>query len=77
MLDAYLLPEDMLVADRRANALMREKTLAALARSGMTRYRLCRDLGLNFGNSYAYLAGDDTKFSRATARKMMEYALGA
>ena len=39
-----------------------------------TRYGLCRDLNLNKGNVYAYLAGDDSKVSRETARRIMEYA---
>mgnify|MGYP004630187251 FL=1 len=63
-------------ADRRVNALMRKRTLDALGESGMTRYGLCRDLHLNKGNVYAYLAGDDSKVSRETARRIMEYAEG-
>ena len=62
------------VADRRINALMRKRTLGALEESGVTRYGLCRDLNLNKGNVYAYLAGDDSKVSRETARRIMEYA---
>ena len=54
---------------------MREKTLAALASSGRTVYSLCGELGLNRGNVYAYLnAGDVTKVSRATARRILEAA---
>ena len=61
--------------DRRVNGLMREKTLAALERAGMTCYRLCKELGLNKGNVYAYLhRGDDSKVSRDTARAIMAYA---
>lgn len=60
-------------ADRRVNALMRKKTLEALEESGVTRYGLCRALRLNKGNVYAYLAGDDSKVSRKTARRIMEY----
>ena len=62
------------MADRRINALMRKRTLGALGESGVTRYGLCRDLNLNKGNVYAYLAGDDSKVSRETARRIMEYA---
>lgn len=61
-------------ADRRVNALMRKRTLDALKESGVTRYGLCRDLRLNKGNVYAYLAGDDSKVSRETARRIMTYA---
>ena len=55
---------------------MRKKTLEALEESGETRYGLCRALHLNKGNVYAYLAGDDSKVSRKTARRIMEYAEG-
>ena len=53
---------------------MAEKTVAALESAGKTRYRLCRDLGLNEGNVYAWLAGDPSKVSRATARRAWRYA---
>lgn len=77
VLDAYRAPDDALAADRRINGLLRTRTLAALDAAGMTRYRLCKDLGLNAGNLYAYLAGDDAKVSRATARRIMEHASAA
>lgn len=60
--------------DERVKALMAERTLDALARAGRTRYSLCRDLGLNEGNVYAWLAGDPAKVSRATARRAWRYA---
>jgi predicted transcriptional regulator len=53
---------------------MRPRIVEALARRGITRYRLCKDLGLNPGNVYAYLAGDDTKVSKETARRILGYA---
>ena len=71
---AYRAEKEKSVADRRINALMRKRTLGALRESGGTRYGLCRDLNLNKGNVYAYLAGDDSKVSRKTARRIMEYA---
>lgn len=72
---AYAAKKGASAADRRVISLMREKTLAALQASGTTAYRLCSDLGLNRGNVYAYLGrGDATKVSRATARRIMEYA---
>lgn len=71
---AYRGMKEKSVADRRVNALMRKRTLEALEESGVTRYGLCRDLHLNKGNVYAYLAGDDSKVSRKTARRIMEYA---
>lgn len=71
---AYRAVKEKPAADRRVNALMRKKTLEALEESGVTRYGLCRALRLNKGNVYAYLAGDDSKVSRETARRIMEYA---
>lgn len=71
---AYRAEKEKSVTDRRINALMRKRTLGALRESGGTRYGLCRDLNLNRGNVYAYLAGDDSKVSRKTARRIMEYA---
>lgn len=73
---AYRGVKERSAADRRVNALMRKRTLEALKESGVTRYGLCRDLRLNKGNVYAYLAGDDSKVSRETARRIMEYAEG-
>lgn len=71
---AYRAVKEKPTVDRRVNALMRKKTLEALEESGETRYGLCRALHLNKGNVYAYLAGDDSKVSRKTARRIMEYA---
>lgn len=65
-----------IAADRRVISIMREKTQAALAQASTTPYAICRQLGLNKGNFYAYLNGGDvTKVSRATARRIMEAAL--
>ena len=71
---AYRGVKEKPAADRRVNALMRKRTLEALEESGVTRYGICRALHLNKGNVYAYLAGDDSKVSRETARRIMEYA---
>lgn len=75
VLAAYLARTGAIDADRRVIALMRDKTNDALKAKGITIYRLCKDLGLNMGNVYAYLGkGDVAKVSRATARRIMEYA---
>ena len=74
VVDAYDAVAERRKNDERAKALMAEKTVAALERAGKTRYRLCRDLGLNEGNVYAWLAGDPSKVSRATARRAWRYA---
>ena len=76
VLAAFRAQGDALAADRRINALMRPKIVEALARRGVTRYKLCKDLSLNPGNAYAYLAGDDAKVSKETARRMLRYAEG-
>lgn len=39
--------------------LLRERILEALHESGMSVYRLCKDLNLNQGNVYAFLNGGD------------------
>lgn len=75
VLCAYEAKRDAIDTDRRIVALMREKILASLNQAGITRYQLCKDLGLNMGNVYAYLdKGDTTKVSRSTARRIMEHA---
>lgn len=76
VLDAFKAQGDTLAADRRINGLIRPKIAAALKASGVTRYKLCMDLGLNPGNVYAYLAGDNSKVAAKTAYRMLEYAEG-
>jgi hypothetical protein len=75
VLDAFEAQGDLLAADRRLNGLMRPRIAAALEQAGITRYAMCEALGLNKGNVYAYLAGDNSKVSNATARRMLDYAL--
>ena len=74
VLMAFRAQGDALSANRRINGLMRPRIAKALAQRGITRYKLCKDLGLNPGNVYAYLAGDDAKVSKETARRILEYA---
>ena len=72
--NAYLGKRDAIKADRRVILLMREKTLNALPETELTTYKIAKSLKLNIGNLYAYLnAGDATKVSRDTARKIMEF----
>lgn len=74
---AYRSKKEAIQADRRVIGLMRDKTLAAMKASGTTAYGLCKTLGLNAGNVYAYLnGGDATKVSRETARLIMAAACG-
>lgn len=71
---AYCAKKDAIKADRRAILLMRDKTLEAMAATQHSIYGVCKELGLNQGNVYAYLnKGDASKVSRATARRIMEF----
>ena len=75
--DAFRAKKDAIQADRRVISLMRTKTLDAMDCHGLTAYAVCNNLNLNLGNIYAYLhKGDVSKVSRATARKVMQYACG-
>lgn len=74
VIDAYDTVAEERKNDEHAKALMAKKTVAALESAGKTRYRLCKDLKLNEGNVYAWLAGDPSKVSRVTARRAWRYA---
>ena len=75
---AYQATKHSVLNERRIAALMRDKTVAALQSSGTTCYKLCKDLGLNMGNVYAYINKNDTsKVSLDTARRIMNYALNS
>lgn len=74
--NAYKSKKTAIESDRRIISLMRPKTLEAMSKSGVTAYRLCKDLNLNLGNVYAYLGkGDATKVSKSTARKLMNRSM--
>ena len=73
--EAYHAPESLRAASIRVNQMIRERVLAALETSSVTRYRLCKDLGLNMGNVYAYLSGDPSKVSTQTAQRILDYTL--
>lgn len=74
--NAYRGKKEAAQKDRRLNGLMRAKTLEALRASGVTCYALCKQLGLNKGNVYAYLnGGDSSKVSYKTAQRIMNHAL--
>ena len=75
VLRAYDSIEASVANDRVVVAQMARQTLAALNAAGISRYRLAKDLSLNEGNVYAWLAGDATKISRGTARRAWNYAL--
>lgn len=77
VLDAFRSRNDEQDAKRRIAGLLQPKIMEALNRRGMTRYQLCRDLGLNYGNVYAFLAGDSSKVSKETAEKILLYVKSA
>lgn len=52
---------------------IRVQIIEELAKSKVTRYRLCKDLGINIGNTYAFLKGDLSKSSEANALRMLDY----
>ncbi|MEE0706418.1 MAG: helix-turn-helix transcriptional regulator [Adlercreutzia sp.] len=71
---AYWAKREAVVNDRRVVALMGEKLRVLMEAKGLTTYRLCKDLGLNKGNIYAFLhKGDASKVSRRTARRILSY----
>lgn len=71
---AYRTKREAVVNDRRVVALMGEKLRALMEEKNVTAYRLCKELGLNKGNVYAFLhKGDASKVSRRTARRILNY----
>lgn len=73
--NAYIARRYAIAGDRLLIAGIRRQTLQAMEGRDVTVYRLCKDLGLNKGNIYAFLGkGDDTKVSRHTAQRILEYA---
>lgn len=71
---AYRAKREAVANDRRVVALMGEKLRVLMEEKSLTTYRLCKDLGLNKGNIYAFLhKGDASKVSRRTARRILNY----
>lgn len=76
--NAFCAKKNAIKSDRRVITLMREKTITAMEAADLTAYTICKNLNLNIGNVYAYLhSGDVTKVSRATARKIMQFAVNS
>jgi hypothetical protein len=60
--------------DRYTISLMHKKVVKHLETRDLSPYRICKELGLNSGNFYAFCKhGDVTKLSLATARRVLEY----
>lgn len=61
--------------DRRLTGHLREMLLPIMEEKGLTGYRLCKELGLDSGNVYAFLANGDVKrVSKETAPRMLVFA---
>ena len=77
VLDAfYAQGKDIRNSDLRINELLRKKILAELKGNNVTRYEVCKSLGLNTGNVYTYLSGDSSKVSKNTAQRIYDFVLG-
>jgi hypothetical protein len=60
--------------DRYTISLMHKRVIGLIEACGLSPYRVCKDLGLNSGNFYAFCKhGDATKLSLAAARRVLEY----
>ena len=61
--------------DRPSNELRMKELMLIQIRARLDRrgaaHQVCRELGLNAGNFYAYLKGDASKVSLATARRIL------
>ena len=67
VLDAYNLKDDVIKSNRRVLYKLRPKVKESLKKSGMSKYKVCKELDINPGNFYAYMNGDDSKISSEIA----------
>ena len=67
VLDAFNAKDDILNSNRRILEKLRPKVESSLKRSGISKYKACKDLGINPGNFYAYMNGDNSKISEEIA----------
>ena len=75
VLVSYVAEKGKLSNERRLTGVLREMLLPLMKEKKLTGYRLCKDLGLNSGNVYAYLVNGNVKcVSKETALRMFEYA---
>lgn len=75
VLVSYVAEKGKVSNERRLTGVLREMLLPLMEEKKLTGYRLCKDLGLNSGNVYAYLANGNVKcVSKETALRMFEYA---
>lgn len=67
VLKAYNSKDDIVNSNRRILNKLRPKVKDSLKKSGMSKYKVCKELGINAGNFYAYMNGDDSKISSEIA----------
>ena len=67
VLDAFNAKDDILNSNRRILGQLRPKVESSLKKSGISKYKACKDLGINPGNFYAYMNGDNSKISEEIA----------
>lgn len=67
---AYLQAKDPEAGMRAAAAALRPKVTALLAERGVTAYDALGRAGINRGNGYAWIRGDDTRLSPKTAARL-------
>lgn len=67
VLDAFNAKDDILNSNRRILEKLRPKIESSLKKSGISKYKACKDLGINPGNFYAYMKGDNSKISEEIA----------
>lgn len=72
VLHAFNMKDDMLKSNRRILEKLRPKVEYSLKKSGISRYKACKDLGINPGNFYAYLKGDNSKISEEIAYAVID-----
>lgn len=76
VLDAFNAKDDILNSNRRILEKLRPKVESSLKRSGISKYKACKDLGINPGNFYAYMNGDNSKISEEIAYAVIDLGDG-
>lgn len=76
VLDAYNANFDVVESNRRIVNELRPKVANSLKQSGKSKYKACKDLGINAGNFYAYMNGDNTKISKEIAYAVINFGEG-
>ena len=73
VLDSFKAKDDIINSNRRILEKLRPKVESSLKRSGLSKYKACKDLGINPGNFYAYMNGDNSKISEEIAYAVINF----